>query len=407
MKKIKQVVASFIFMMALCTMFSTKVFAADPAPSKVTGVKQVEAGSTQVKIAWDVAAGCQNGYYAVQTSMDGVTWTTVESHVYGCDTYLSSLTKGMSIYVRVAAYAKSAYSDTVLGEYSDPLEVITQPEDVTGVTQTGATTDSVTIAWNPVAGASYYQVRLAQTDYPVIAQTNETSVTIGGLTPNYKMKYTVNAVKQSASGFAVASTVKEYDWYGQCTEVKTVPGKMNKEGLAISSISYSGTSVYFTCAKPDNIDGVEYELRQVNKNKKVWSGTQESGVSCKKNVAYKYRVRAYVTVGDQKVYGAWSGYRYFVSGKAETSVKGKSISATWSKNKNVSKCKVYISTAEKTGYKKVKEVKGSKNSLVIKKIGKKNLKKGQTYYVKIVYVIKDGKKSYTSDICSVGSVHIY
>lgn len=407
MKKFKHLLTSFVFVIALCTLFSAKVYAG--TPMKVTNLRQLESAGTSVKLGWDIAPGCEENYYALQISYDGVNWGMSDSSICGCNTIIQNIAEGTTFYARVAAYDRYSWSSgAILGEYSDPIEIITNPADVTGVTQTGATEDSVTISWNPVEGASSYQVALVTDGYPTVVETADTCAVISGLAPNSKLEYTVRALKVSQSGFVAAGAYSSYDWYGQTTKIKTIAQKLSKKNIGIDYIYNSWNEIGFGCTKPENADGVQYEVRTVYKNKKVFSkgGTSsQQGFKYKKNVAYKYRARTYVEANGKKFYSAWSDFRYFMSGDLSAKKSGNSIKVTWKKASNVAKYTISISTAERTGYKKVKDVAANKNSLVVSKIGNKKLNKNQSYYIKIDYVFKDGKKNYRSDCSTIVKVY--
>jgi hypothetical protein len=59
---------------------------------------------------------------------------------------------------------------------------------------------------------------------------------------------------------------------------------------------------------------------------------------------------------------------------------------------------IYISKSEKSGYKKVETVSSKKTSYTVSKYNKKALKKGTTYYIKIVPNAKIGKKTRSSEV---------
>ncbi|HCT91903.1 MAG TPA: hypothetical protein DF613_11085, partial [Lachnospiraceae bacterium] len=61
------------------------------------------------------------------------------------------------------------------------------------------------------------------------------------------------------------------------------------------------------------------------------------------------------------------------------------IKLQWSKLTGVSKIKVQLSTKEKSGYKTVATLKGTKTSYTISKYNKKALSKGKNYYVRVLY----------------------
>jgi fibronectin type 3 domain-containing protein len=75
--------------------------------------------------------------------------------------------------------------------------------------------------------------------------------------------------------------------------------------------------------------------------------------------------------------------------------KTKTAVAKWDTVKGATSYTIYLSTKQKSGYKKVGTTK--KTSFTLKKYGKSALKKNKTYYVYVVANKKVGKTTYTSD----------
>ena len=128
MKKLSNLIQTLLFMAIVGLFMTVSVSAATTTilttPEKVTGLRQTSASGSSMNIAWNPANGCTKGYYAVQTSTDGVNWSASADTSYRCEDYLSGYTNSTTLYVRVAAYAKYD-SDKVMGAYSDPIQVTT------------------------------------------------------------------------------------------------------------------------------------------------------------------------------------------------------------------------------------------------------------------------------------------
>ena len=140
-------------------------------------------------------------------------------------------------------------------------------------------------------------------------------------------------------------------------------------------------------------DGYVYELYNY-KNKKISSGTASSSSTYLKNITttqfYKVRVRSYVTVNNKTIYGEWSDYKMFgQQPKVNIKKSGKGVKLSWKKVKGAKSYTVYMSTKQKSGYKKIKTLK--KNSLKVTKFKNKKLKKNKKYYVYVVANTKFGK----------------
>lgn len=148
-------------------------------------------------------------------------------------------------------------------------------------------------------------------------------------------------------------------------------------------------------------------MSTVKGNKKVFTATK-NGLNrfvASRNTAYKYRCRFYATYGEEKIYGDWSGYRYFLYQTVSGKRSGSRIKMSWKKVANAKSYTVSISTKEKGGYKKVKTLGKKSTSLTITKFGKKKINKKKTYYVKVVANLKDGAKSVKSDTYYVGKAY--
>ena len=139
----------------------------------------------------------------------------------------------------------------------------------------------------------------------------------------------------------------------------------------------------------NSADGYEWEIWTAyqKKDKKVKSATQASDSafikhnSFKKYNFFKMRVRAYCTNGDgKKLAGGWSDWTYFCPQPEIIKLKStkSGINLKWSTIKGADRYEVYVSTKEKSGFKKCVTTK--KTSATVKKIGKSSFKNNKTYY---------------------------
>lgn len=265
-----------------------------------------------------------------------------------------------------------------------------------GITQTGQTENSVTISWPAESDAIEYYISFGK-DYseadaaaPLTLPASSTSYTFTGLQAG--TEYYVN-VKYAYQGYS-----KTYTSYIGGEYIKTLPAKVS--GVNQTKWWYYAKSVDFAWTDQPAAD-YEYVIRD-NKNKVVSKNTAlgNSGYLSKvsNTMVYNVQVRGYITVNGQKNYGKWSDKAYLFTQPMvkKASVSGSKLKITWSKVSGVTGYDVYVSTKEKSGYKKVKSLSSSKSSVTVSKLGGKKFSSKKTYYIYIVGKKKVGKTTYTS-----------
>lgn len=388
------------FMVVAAIAFGVLVFSgtSEAAAAQITGLKQIDAGSSSVRVQWDAFLGTSSVYYqtVIGTSADNL---TREEDQYTTSAYISGLTQGGTYYVQVNAYSNS--SRTELVAQSDVIQVSADLADVTGITQTAATGNTVTMKWNPVSGATGYNIyRYANSIYTQIGTSNTTSYTITGLAPSTYASFYVVATKKTATGFMAMSS------YYRGTYTRTTPAQSAKIGI---TTYYSNINVaYFSWTGVNYCNG--YQIQILNSKGKTLLDQEVSSNSIRvspfwKGEFTKAHVRPYIVIGNTKFYGPWSDYSYNADSKSvKLSTKKKKIKVKWKKISGASGYTVYISTKSESGYKKVKTLGAKKTSLTIKKCGKKKLKKNKTYYIRVKFATKEGSKKITSGILDQGSI---
>ena len=164
--------------------------------------------------------------------------------------------------------------------------------------------------------------------------------------------------------------------------------------FGVSYVSSSLVRVDFITGNGD----VKGEVQLCNSGKKVMqvkTAPQSAFFSCKinDNSVYYYRVRPfYVDSTGAQIYGPWTKYKAFstIVLKLKKS-SGRSFKVKCPKLPKVVKTvNLMMSTANKTGFKKVASVKPGKKSKKIKKFKGKKFASSKTYYLKAAPVLKDG-----------------
>lgn len=182
--------------------FAFVVFLAAGTQSKAAvnmGVKQTGAGGSYVDLAWNAQLGA--GHYHTQFSQDGKNWIDMEYSSSPSDS-VYNLTQGASYYARVVAYNGSHYSGThVMVGVSETAIVSTKPTEVTGLTQTAAGVNSVSMSWNASAGAASYVIYgYINYNWTQIGTSATNSATITGVAATTSTKFSVAAVKNVTGG---------------------------------------------------------------------------------------------------------------------------------------------------------------------------------------------------------------
>lgn len=367
---------------------------------KIEGLKQTGIGSSCAKLEWAARAGVSR--YEVLVSYDGKTgWTNPGTTVAATteQTYtISNLSANNSLYVKVTGYA----SNTMVAE-SDVILVSTT-EAVTGLTQTAATKNSLTMTWSAVKGAEQYGIYAYDgVSTALIGYTDQLSYTVTGLSVSHTGVYMVAVNKVAGSNMAVST-----DTVSAAVTMRTAPAKTEK--IAMSSYSSSSGYAGYVWTTVSGAEGYQFQLQTYKGKKLKTSFVTTNSVSVnsfKKGIFTRARVRAYVTAGNKKVYGAWSPFTYNAANKGFKVIRsagGKKITVKFGTIKGASGYKVYISKSPSSGYKKVKTVSANKKKLVIHKAGRKKISKKKHYYVRVEYLIKAGGRQYTSDIVGSSSV---
>lgn len=400
-KSVKFFLAVFAFAFTVLLLSGTE----SKAAGTITGLKQIEASSTTVYLQWDAYLSANSVYYATwigNSAADIQAGNAKKENAYGTSDSISGLTEGGTYYARVDAYSDS--SRTKLLASSAIIQVATALSDVTGLAQSGATANTISMTWNAVAGATGYQIYRynGYKDYTQVATATTNAGTVSGLTASTTVRYFVIAAKTTSAGFTVTS-----DGYTTAS-MRTLPAKVSK--VAMTTYYDNINVAYYGWTAVDNVDGYQFQLLN-SKGKSLYTSNETSN-SVRispyfKGVFTKARVRGYIIVGNSKLYGPWSGYNYNASSKSikmKRTKNGKKITVSWKKITGAAGYRVYVSTKSTGGWKKVKSLSSKKKSCTVTKYGKKKLSKKKTYYIKVQYLTKEGKTKVASGISGIGSI---
>lgn len=278
---------------------------------------------------------------------------------------------------------------------------------VTGITSVAATITqaaqdkkSVTITWPAQESAVEYYVGIGADMQTARTQAESKAITLPATTTSY----TFSGLAEGTSYYAyvrykyVSKSNRTYETAVGNEIIKTLPGKVT--GVNQSRWWYYIESVDFTW-NDQSAASYEYVIRN-SKNKVLKTQDTRSNngsySDVKNNKLYKLQVRAYVTINGQNFYGEWSDAAYLFTQPMvkKAYVSGNKLKISWGKIDGLTGYDVYVSTKEKSGYKKVKSLSKSKGSLTVSKLKGKKFSKKKKYFIYIVGKKKVGKITYTS-----------
>jgi outer membrane protein assembly factor BamB/fibronectin type 3 domain-containing protein len=172
-------------------------------PGVPTGLAATVLSTTSLTLSWDVVPGATK-YFVQQATTPGGPYTQVASPTAASKT-VTGLTSGTIYYFVVKAnngYKSSAASSELAASTA------TVPSAPTGLGASVLTTTSVSLSWNPVAGATRYYVFQATTSggpYTQVASPTSASKAATGLTPGTTYYFVVKA----NNGFATSAASNE------------------------------------------------------------------------------------------------------------------------------------------------------------------------------------------------------
>ncbi len=360
-----------------------------PAP---TGVAQIGATSTEAGISWNAVE--QATEYIVEYSENVSVGWKVAGSTSGLNGTISGLKSGTSYYVRITSVYTSMLGMDTLGETSTPVEFVTAPEavKVQSVSVTRAEETSLGIQWGASTGAVSYKIYDGSNR--LIGSSDTTSFTWNGLKAGESYDLYIQPVRTSAAGYEAGGTLLK------CTGLKTRPLPLAapaRSQFGYDSSSNISTSVRFVVN--GTASGYQVAVYNMKTGKQVFATEADTASFIPvSNTPYRWRARYYTLFKGEKIYGAWSEYRCFCNMKITAKWKGKhKIQMSWKKIPKAKSFTVSISKKKNKGYKKVRTLKGSARKITISRYGKKKLKRGNRYYVRMTFRLKDGNKSVTSD----------
>ena len=368
----------------MCFKDGTEVIYGAPAeitvstlPSVVAGFKTKSKSYNSITLQWNKNTSATG--YELQ-KWDGKKWVALTKITKNSTTTytVKSLKASTTYKYRIRAY-KTIGKATQYSGYKE-LSVNTNPSNMSGFKAKSKSYNSITLQWNKNTSATGYELQ---------KWNGKKWVALTKITKNSTTTYTVKSLKASTTykyrirAYKTIGKATQYSAYSATLSVRTNPSNMS--GFKAKSKSYNSITLQWN----KNTSATGYELQKWNGKKWVAltkitknSTTTYTVKSLKASTTYKYRIRAYKTIGKATQY---SGYKELsvntnpsnMSGFKAKSTARTSVKLQWKKNTSATGYEIQ----KWNGKKWVSAAKVTKNSTVTSTV--KNLKKNTSYKFRI------------------------
>ncbi|MBE5890363.1 MAG: hypothetical protein E7282_05260 [Lachnospiraceae bacterium] len=242
----------------------------------------------------------------------------------------------------------------------DVAYVQTKPAKVSTVTETAATTTSMTIGWNKVTYADGYYCALYTSDGTKVfgKSVSTNSITITQLTDGTALSagkgYTFK-VKAYFSGENTTTGSKVYGSYSTGVTVRTLPNTVSNFTVTENSESANGATI--TWSKSSGATGyyISYKAEGGSYAKLASvTGTSYTIKEFSPKTKYYVRIKPYVTVTGKNIYSSYTTAISFctkpatVSGITQASTTTNSITINWKAQSGILGYQVYLYDASGT-----------------------------------------------------------
>lgn len=202
-------------------------------------------------------------------------------------------------------YEKDSAATSVKVRYKP---IVAKPGKVSGVKVTATTTNSITLKWNKVSGASgyrIYQYNKKTKKYVALGSVSAKTlkVTIKKLSPGTTYQFYVKAYKKQDG-------ITAYGSYSSAVKVSTKLAKVTLSSLKSSKKTQA------TVKWKEVTGAAKYEVQYSTSSKFITSKTATTGKTSsttlkklKSKKTYYVRVRGYKELSGKKVYSAWSSVK--------------------------------------------------------------------------------------------------
>ncbi len=357
----------------------TATLSVNTNPSNMSGFKAKSKSYNSITLQWNKNASATG--YELQ-KWDGKKWVSLTKiSKNSTTTYtVKSLKASTNYKYRIRAY-KTISKATQYSAYSAMLSVNTNPSNMSGFKAKAKSYNSITLQWNKNTSATGYELQKWDGKKWVtltkISKNSTTTYTIRGLKASTTYKYRIRAYK-------TIGKATQYSAYSATLSVNTNP--YNMSGFKAKSKSYNSITLQWN----KNTSATGYELQKWDGKKWVTltkiaknSTTTYTVKGLKASTTYKYRIRAYKTIGKATQYSAYTTTLsvntnpYNMSGFKAKSTAKTSVTLQWNKNTSATGYEIQ----KWNGKKWVSAAKVTKNSTVTSTV--KSLKANTSYKFRI------------------------
>ncbi len=335
-----------------------------------------------LSISWEAIAGA-SGYKVYRSTSKTGTYAYVAPVTAGTSYTNTGLATGTTYYYKVLAYTTegSVTTNSLYSAYKYAKVIPSAPI----ATAASYNYNSLKISWPKVSGASGYTIYRCATEtgtYAALITTTSNSYVNTSLVTGGTYYYKVIA-------YRLVGTTKVYSAYSAITSAKVIPA-----APVVKADNYSYTSNIITWSAISGATGYEVYLTDI-------TGTDETLLSdntannkinythssLTTNQTYYYKVKAYRTVGANKVY---SNFSAVVSSKPIPTAPTASVllntynslNIKWNKIDGADKYEIRRSNSSTGSFEKVGEADSDATNYI-----DTSLTTSSTYYYKVVAVV--------------------
>ena len=289
MKKIYSLLFFLVSMFIIAFCSGNTAFAAKlPAPQ----IKEVTSTENEIKITWTSVYGAA-GYkiYMVGKSgeFEGLISTSKTEYT------VRNLKSDKAYKFRIRAYEKGENKTKVFGEYTKAFRKTTKLPDITGLSFLRSSTNSISVKWKAVEGASSYDVYYrspAWNSYKAVRGIKNTAYKIKNL--DGKTAYRVKVIARSENNKSDFSDVKIF--YTTPIKASTPQFVSNTAESVTLKWNPVGKANLYSVYVSSEKDGTYKRVAQIK-------GTQYTYIKKTPNTAYFFRIAAVIKNSEQSVLG--------------------------------------------------------------------------------------------------------